>query len=376
MLYWFCLERWLSGRKRLTANEVTPQGVRGFKSNPLRQIILCYNLFMHLFKSKKLLIVLVLLIVLGGFVFFAWQKNWFGLFEKDNNSNNQNNGDSLTSGFNDVKDDDSNDFNDFNDNGDISGDQKNVVYKDTPETGKLRLDIDYPDGNKKIFPVVIFLHGGGWVTGDKASIDSKKWIPEFSKAGFAVASVNYRLAPETTFPGPVEDVKSAIQFIIDNAQKYSLNKDKIAIVGSSAGANLGMLAAFQINKEKPKTVKVIVDLWGPADLTDPNFNEETKGYINQFLGDSAKAAEASPINYVDKDSPAFLIVHGDRDSVVPYEQSLRLQAKLKEVKAPKASLITVLNGVHYFIDNSAQVRPTRAQLQTRINNFLNKYLVE
>lgn len=320
-------------------------------------------------KIKLIGISVLALFIIGAGVFFTYKKNWFDLFNKNDNSDKQTAGSSLTSGFDGEIIDDSNDEN-------ISGDQKNVVYKDGPETGKLRLDIDYPSGDKKLFPVVMFLHGGGWVTGDKAALDSKKWIPEFAKAGFAVVSVNYRLAPETTFPGPVEDVKAALQFIINNSQKYNLDKDKIAIVGTSAGANLGMLAAFQVNDENPGTIKVMVDLWGPADLTDPNFSDETKGYINQFLGDFSKAAEASPINHVSKNSPAFLIVHGDRDDVVPYEQSLRLQEKLKEVKAPKASLITILNGVHYFIDNSAQVRPTRSQLQKRINDFLNKYLVK
>lgn len=254
---------------------------------------------------------------------------------------------------------------------DSATDHFNIVYQDE---GKLKLDIYIPDTKANSYPLVIYTHGGGWSEGDKRSLDSKIWVNNLVDNGLAVASVNYRLYPEATYPAPSEDLDAAYKFLTANAAKYKLDMTKVGVLGTSAGGQISTLWAMKTNNaNKTKTIKAIICLWTPTDLTDPAIPEETKVVINNFLGDPQKAAEASPVNYISEFTPPTLVAHGDKDQVIPYNQSVRFVAKLKE-KGVKSRLIQIINGVHLFIDGSAQIRPTRSQLQKQMVTFYQTYL--
>jgi len=247
----------------------------------------------------------------------------------------------------------------------------NVVYD---KANNLKLDLYIPEAGKAPYPVIIYAHGGGWFTGDKRSLDSKTWVTDLAENGFAVASVNYRLAPDNIYPTAIEDIEAAYQFLQSNADEYQLDIAKVGSLGTSAGGQISSLWAFKKNEAaSQKIIKAAILLWTPSDLTDPAIPEETRGYINDFLGDPSQAAEASPVNHITKYSPPSLLAHGDKDNVVPYEQSVRFVEKLKGAGV-KSRLIQVLNGVHYFVESSAQIRPTRNQLQKQMVDFYRTYL--
>lgn len=221
--------------------------------------------------------------------------------------------------------------------------QADIVYAKVGDK-ELKLDLAMPTEGKGPFPVVVLYHGGGWRMGNKR--DVRSWLPFLAEHGYVAASVGYRLAPDFTFPSQIEDAKMAVRFLRANAEKYQIDKDRVAALGWSAGGHLSCLlgltdekAGFE-GKEYPKEsskVQAVVDFYGPTDLAGfANDATAQRGMLGPFIGakfdENPTAHEkASPIKYVSKAAPPFLIFHGTKDLVVPIEQSRRLAAKLKEV---------------------------------------------
>jgi acetyl esterase/lipase len=221
--------------------------------------------------------------------------------------------------------------------------QTDIVYAKVGDR-ELKIDLCGPPDGKGPFPVVVLFHGGGWRMGNKR--DVRAWLPFLAEHGYVAASVGYRLAPDHTFPAQIEDAKTAVRFLRANAEKYGIDKDRFAAMGWSAGGHLSCLlgltdenAGFE-GKEYPKEsskVKAVVDYFGPTDLA--GFAKDAtaqRGMLGPFIGakfDENPVAheKASPIKYVSKAAPPFLIFHGTKDLTVPIEQSRQLAAKLKEV---------------------------------------------
>ncbi|HST19957.1 MAG TPA: alpha/beta hydrolase [Blastocatellia bacterium] len=212
----------------------------------------------------------------------------------------------------------------------------------------LKLDLYLPQGQGP-FPLIIWVHGGGWTSGDKSlSADS----PQFRQTarGYAVASINYRLSQEAKFPAQIEDCKAAIRWLRAHATQYNLDPSRIAAWGSSAGGHLVALMGASAgatdlegdggNLDYSSRVQAVVDWFGPIDLLkmsvdslsfpcsliDHNsvFSPESLliGCAIQSCPD--KTERANPINYVSADDPAFLIMHGTDDCLVGPTQSQRL----------------------------------------------------
>lgn len=225
------------------------------------------------------------------------------------------------------------------------------------------LDIYLPADTKGKLPLVVFIHGGGWIGNDKYA--DMGYMPNTVAAmlnnGMAVASIDYRFAMQAVFPAILQDCNKAVSFLYENADKYSLDKNRFALMGFSAGGHLASLMGTSQNNKvsnlyfpntyRPFQYKAVVDFYGPIDLVLLPENEDEKSPEGLLLGaaplfrpDLAKAA--SPITYIDKNDPPFLIYHGEKDSIVSNKQSKLFSAWLK-YHGVKNELIIVEDAPHF-----------------------------
>ncbi|MGW3287975.1 alpha/beta hydrolase fold domain-containing protein [Streptomyces sp. NPDC001002] len=228
------------------------------------------------------------------------------------------------------------------------------------------LDLYVPEGARKSMPVVVYVHGGGWGGGDKAEL---KTIPEWDSLlshGFAVASVNYTLSGSAKSPTQVQEVKSAIRYLRANKSDYGLNGE-VGLMGGSAGGQIVSVVGAScgvrslegsIGTTGPSScVDAVVDLSGPTDFTKaagyPALENTGAAYLGCPDGLASCTAkqlkQASPLTYVSsaRKLPAFLIGHGDADTLIPLEQSQLLYSALKNVCAD-VTLHTLHGEGHFF----------------------------
>jgi acetyl esterase/lipase len=202
---------------------------------------------------------------------------------------------------------------------------RDVVYA-RRDTGDVKLDIFTPPGDGP-FPTVLYVHGGGWQGGSKNDWSHMNFL---TGEGYAVVNVGYRLSDVAKFPAQFDDVLASVDFIGNNAAFYHFDVKRIVLSGESAGAHLVSLVALQI---PPGHVRGVIDLFGPTDLV--SLGEVPKSdSIAKLLGGSVKekpelAKAASPINFVTKNAPPFMIIHGTKDDLVPIAQSDSFAEKLK-----------------------------------------------
>ncbi len=248
----------------------------------------------------------------------------------------------------------------------------------------LKMDIYYPlsgDGN---WPVLIYVHGGGWTSGNKMETFGMSDVRALTNAGYMVAAVEYRLAPKFPFPAMIQDVKCAVRYLRAHAADYSLDPDHIGAWGDSAGGHLVALlaladktAGWDVGEylDQSSRVQAVVDMFGPTDMIDPSFKNLTASTATIFASkpDQAMFALASPVTYISKDDPPLLIIHGDKDSVVSLKQSQILFDGLIAVKVP-AQLLVVKNAEHLFKPAGAPIEPSRDEITQAMITFFNKYL--
>jgi acetyl esterase len=225
---------------------------------------------------------------------------------------------------------------------------KDIVY--TRAGGMdLAFDADIPDGPGP-FPAAVLVHGGGWVAGDKRQYITYIFQP-LSDAGFAWFSINYRLAPQFHFPAPADDIAQAIRFIKAHAVQYKVDPNRIALIGESAG---GHLVSYVGARNQPDSrVAAVVSLYGIHDfitaaLEWKPFPHEVLDLfgIKQVNAETAPSLiKGSPVIYVSKDTPPFLLIHGSKDEDVPYDQSVEMCARMKQVGA-RCDLITIPGAPH------------------------------
>ena len=208
-----------------------------------------------------------------------------------------------------------------------------------------KLDLYLPEkAAEHPLPLVVWIHGGGWQGGDKAGFPVRPLVGR----GYAVASINYRFSQNAIFPAQIYDCKAAIRWLRANAKKYNLDPNHVGVGGDSAGGHLVALLGTTAgvkglegnegNLDQSSRVQAVLDWYGPTDftalslgpvLTNPN------SPVSKLIGgppqeNKEKAAQASPITYVSKDSAPMLIMHGDKDNLVPISQSEELAAALKK----------------------------------------------
>jgi len=217
---------------------------------------------------------------------------------------------------------------------------KDIGYKNV--NGKsLQLDIYIPRDIVKPAPLLVFIHGGGWKGGKRQ--DYLVYLVDFARKGYITATVSYRFGRDSLYPACVGDITDAVQWFNKHAHVYGYDSDRIALIGGSAGGHLSMLAAYGWKNPHPETdsakhrIKAVVDIYGPVDFTTEY--ARTNPLVTNFIGHSFKEApqlykEASPLQYLDKDDPPTLILHGTSDMLLPISQSDTLKAHLEELGVP------------------------------------------
>jgi acetyl esterase/lipase len=263
--------------------------------------------------------------------------------------------------------------------------EKDVTYGNADNVA-LKLDIYYPKTAAGALPVVMYVHGGAWTQGEKDDGAGMSEIPELVRRGYLVVSVNYRLAPQHKFPAQIEDVKCAVRFLRAKASSYGLNPDKIGVWGGSAGGHLvALLGTSDVSAGlegsggyayQSSRVQAVVDFFGPADLS-VLFRGNRGALMDDVFGtsnaDSQVLKLASPVTYISRDDPPFLIIHGDKDIVVPLNQSQILYDRLSAAGIP-ATLVVVKNAGHSFTPTGGSISPTRIEITTMVADFFDKYL--
>lgn len=255
----------------------------------------------------------------------------------------------------------------------------------------LKLDVYLPTRTEvKPAPAVVYVHGGSWVGGSKDSAEVRTLVPPLAARGYVVAAINYRLAPRYKFPAQIEDVKCAVRYLRANAASYNLDPERIGAWGSSAGGHLVSLlgltdsgAGFEGNgghAGQSSKVQAVVDMFGPADLTMDSNGLKMNLTLQQLemlaqavFGSTDNLKKASPVTYIHKNAPPFLILQGDKDDIVPPIQSQEFYDKLKAAGVP-ATLVMVKNAGHGFVPRGGPINPSALELAQTIAAFFDKHL--
>ena len=259
-------------------------------------------------------------------------------------------------------------------------------------------------------PVIVFLHGGGWSGGTRTTgPDFKRY---FAQDGFAMASIEYRLTPAVTFPANAEDVRTAVRWLKANATAHGLDPERLCLWGTSAGGHLAAMAALaprgtfegSDNLNQTSAVRCVLDAYGPtrfdrmdAQTADERASLQTplvtinaggargggppgggRGAVphddpaspeSRLLGAPVQTVPdrvraASPLTYVGKDAPPFLIMHGLADSSVPHGQSVVLYEALKA--AGQEVTLRLIDGLPHTFFNKTDLDETAGPFRIQV----------
>ena len=210
-----------------------------------------------------------------------------------------------------------------------------------------RLDLYLPETpSDKPLPLLIWIHGGGWLGGSKSGGPGAGMVHH----GYAAASIEYRFSNKAVFPAQIQDCQAAIRWLRANSAKYNIDPNRIGVWGASAGGHLAALvgtsggkkafAPIGGNEDQSDQVQAVIDLFGPTDFNTVmdqaaadkdiknifKFNTPKDPYsclIGVHMGENKEKCDAaSPAHFVSKDVPPTLILHGTADTLVPYAQSV------------------------------------------------------
>jgi acetyl esterase/lipase len=240
-----------------------------------------------------------------------------------------------------------------------------------------KLDIAVPKGDGP-FPLLVWIHGGGWEAGDKANFGA--FANQIAR-GYAVATINYRYSKQAVFPAQILDAKAAVRFLRANAKKYKFDTSHVGVGGASAGGHISALLGTTANvkelegedaKPDDTRVQAVFDLFGPTDLAKLSPAVAKDNPVTRLLGGTTGAlkdlaASGTPQTHVTKDDAPFLILHGDKDTLVPLGQSESLHAALKK-EGVESELVVVKGAGHGGAGFASK------ENADKINAFLDKHL--
>lgn len=273
---------------------------------------------------------------------------------------------------------------------------KGDLERDISYKGDLLLDIYFPTSEiEGKSPVLMYVHGGAWIIGSKNAVNFDRFngaINQLRDKGFTIICPDYTLAKDGKSPFPVciEDIYDALTWIRVNAEAYNLDLDKVGILGESAGAHISMLAVFNHNrflnkKDLPVEIDYFIDAYGPTDLngiyhsktvTDlmrtisdwPGHLSECIDISRQIFGfnpasDTVRAKafmhNFSPISHLHAGIPPTLIIQGDQDKLVPFNQSVTLNERLNELGV--TNTFHLLKGVDHAFADATEAQKTDIQ---------------
>ena len=230
----------------------------------------------------------------------------------------------------------------------------------------LKMDVIAPFKNQsKQWPCIVWICGGAWI-----QMDYHAHLPNFielARAGFVIASVEYRDSNAVTFPGQLEDVKAAIRYLRAHADRYNIDPNRIGVMGESAGGHLAAMVGVTGDYEKfdkgtyleySSSVQAVCPWYVPSSFDKMMHKEVDTGLLpeSRLIGKDASknpklVQDASPISYITKNTPPFLLIHGTKDQVVPFSQSEYLYEALETHNVP-VDLIAVEGAdhadIHFF----------------------------
>lgn len=255
----------------------------------------------------------------------------------------------------------------------------NVTYA-IANNYECNLDLWLPLDVDEAVPTVIYIHGGGWVSGKREQY-ALMFLP-FIEMGFAVANVQYRMSHVSPAPSAVQDCRAALRWIKYNADRYGLDEEKLVVFGHSAGAHLALMTgmlessagldweipggsdldrgeamqryyADDATGKNELEVAAIIGWSGITDVNDLLSGPNRRGYAQVWLGTVPYAEElarrVSPLTYVRSGLPPILLIHGDADPIVPYSHAVRLHEALDEAGV-RNLLVTVPGGGHVLFE--------------------------
>ena len=248
-------------------------------------------------------------------------------------------------------------------------------------------------------PVVLWLHGGGWYSGNKRNAIDKHMLDFLVRSGFVVASAEYRLSDEAAFPAQIHDVKAAIRWLRARPEVLGINPERVALAGFSAGAHLAALAATTVGVPElegesgsPRYsthVQAAFAMAAPTDFTrnpaatDPSLNPNSVGGLTpeqRLLGGRIEelptlARLANPATFIKQDTPPILLIHGSDDEIVPVSQAEYLYQAL-DSSGTEVTFIRVERGNHgcWPAGQLYPSKPIPSRLERWMLGFLEKHL--
>ena len=257
------------------------------------------------------------------------------------------------------------------------------VKNDITYCGQQKLDLYEP--RNRVFsrqPLVIYIHGGSWKSNNKTGdAKQREMIDGLRDKGFAIASIDYRLTPKYSYPEPQQDALCAVRFLRANSVKYSLDPDKFAVVGFSAGANFAALVGVVDSKSEMNNgqyknvssrVKAVVGISGVYDFQRDLRPNSIANIRNLMRG--AKPDAGAPVTYITSDDPPFLLIHGDKDTTVPLAQSVVFSKNLTNAGV-QSNLIVVKNANHILLPDGGDLSPSTQSLSQSIQGYILSHLI-
>jgi acetyl esterase/lipase len=235
---------------------------------------------------------------------------------------------------------------------------EDVTY--STQSSSQKLDIYLPSKMQGPYPVILWLHPGGFTGGDKSMIDMN--LDSILGRGYAAVSVNYRLADEAHFPAQIYDAKAAVRWIRANAKIYNFNPEKISAWGVSAGSTIAALLGTTANVKNMEDlslgnqnesckVNAVVSLMGPMDFS--NVDPQLTNLGLKLLGENVstfydRCKAINPMTYITIDSPPFYLQHGKADQVVPCSQSINFAKVLSAAIGEDKVALNLIEGADHF----------------------------
>jgi acetyl esterase/lipase len=275
---------------------------------------------------------------------------------------------------------------------------REVAYLYGIRREKLDVYLPAPRYRGRTTPAIVYIHGGGWTGGDKGEARADEICGTLADAGYVVVSINYKLG-DGAWPQNLMDCKNAVRFLRAKSKEYGVNRRRIAVAGSSAGAHLALLVGFTagIKELEPKgigtpysrvssAVRCVIDMYGPSSLlTREETDDQGKPLGKRKAPANSMAAfgstdmdadvfrAASPVTYINRKSPPVLILHGMLDPQVDLGQSRTLAAAL-EAQGVEHEVVLVEGAGHSFDLETWNQKPMTRDLRPVALAFLAKHL--